>query len=172
MRWSRAAFRAVTPAYVAVLVFLAVTLPDRVPMHFDGAGNADSWGSRTEALVLWTVLGVVILGGGALLARYATGGDGTWLNLPHKDYWLAPERREAFRRRFESDMLGFIAWTGLLLIVLMLITGRAADNGGDMPGWVFWAAMAVYLVGTGVWLGWLLRRYRPPEDPGESLGGS
>lgn len=166
MSWSRLAFGAVTTAYVAVLVWLGLTLPDRVPMHFDGAGSADSWGSRTEALALWTVLGVVMLGGGALLARHATGGDGTWLNLPHKDYWLAPERREAFRRRFEGDMLGFLAWTGLLLVVLMLITGWAADHGGDMPGWVFWVALGGYLVGTGIWIGWLLRRYRPPAAGG------
>lgn len=163
-RASRLAFGVVCAAYVAVLVRLALTLPARVPLHFDGSGRADSWGSRTEALVLWTVLGLVMLVGGALLARFATAGSGTWLNLPHKDYWLAPERRTAFRRRFEGDMLGFVAWTGVLLVSLMLLTGRAAGNDGAAPGWWFWSSLGVYLVGTGAWIAWLLRRYRPPAD--------
>lgn len=45
-------------------------------------------------------------------------------------------------------MLGFVAWTGMLLVTLMLITGRAASNGGEAPGWSFWAAIVGYLVGT------------------------
>lgn len=163
-RRSRLAFGVVSAAYVAVLVWLALTLPRRVPLHFDTSGTADSWGGRSEALLLWLVLGLVMLVGGALLARYATAGTGTWLNLPHKDYWLAPERRASFRRRFEGDTLGFVAWTGALLVTLMLFTGRAAANDGVVPGWWFWTALVAYLAGTGVWIAWLLRRYRPPAD--------
>ena len=162
-QWPRRAFAAVVAAYVAVLARLALTLPDRVPLHFGAGGDADRWGSRTEALVTWTVVGVVTLGGGALLARHATGGSGALLNLPHKDYWLAAERRADFRRRFEGDMLGFVAWTGLLLVVLMLVTGVSAVEDGSVPGWWFWLSLAVYLTGTAAWLVWLLRRYRPPD---------
>lgn len=137
-RWSRLAFGVVSAAYGAVLVWLAATLPNRVPLHFDSSGDADSWGSRAEALLLWTFLGLVMLVGGALLARFATGGSGAWLNLPHKDYWLAPERRTAFRRRFEGDMLGFVAWTGLLLVVLMLTTSSLDSTARSAPSTRNW----------------------------------
>lgn len=162
-RLPRLTFGIVTAAYVAVLVYLAFTLPERVPMHFDG-GQADDWDRRGVALGLLSGLGVFMLLGGALVARYATGGSGMWLNMPHKDYWLAPGRRTAFRRRFEADMLLFVALTGLLLIVMMLIIGYAADHGGSAPNWWFWTSLAVYVIGTIVWVVWFRRHYRPPAE--------
>lgn len=164
-KWSRAAFATVAIAYALTLAWLALSLPDRVPTHFDAAGEADGWSSKPAALAMWAGLGVFILGGGALLARYATAGDGTMLNMPQasKDYWLAPERRAQFRRRLEADLLVLSTWTGLLLIAMMLVTLSAAEQ-RDVPGWWFWAGLGGYLLGTAVWTVWLLRRYRPPAD--------
>ena len=135
MSWSRARLRAVTAAYVVVLVWLGVSLPDRVPMHFDGAGDADSWGSRTEALVLWTVLGVALLGGGALLARHATGGDGTWLNLPHKDYWLAPERRRRSAVVSRATCSASSRWTDCCCRADADHRRRPPTTADAAPGW-------------------------------------
>ena len=40
---------------VSTILFLAVTwskIPNKVPMHYDFAGNIDRWGSKLEILIL------------------------------------------------------------------------------------------------------------------------
>lgn len=159
--WARRSFGAVVASYVVVLGWLAVSLPDRVPMHFDAGGTADDWASRAVALAFWAGVGLFILGGGWLLARNVTRGDGAMLNLPHKEHWLQPERRGELRVVVEAALLVFAAWTGLLLVTMMLITKVAAAGDGSTPGWWFWACLAVYLAGTAAWFVALDRRLRP-----------
>ncbi|MBR5968691.1 MAG: DUF1648 domain-containing protein [Lachnospiraceae bacterium] len=41
---------------LVVTAFLLQYLPDKIPMHFDGAGNIDRWGSKTESFLIPLVL--------------------------------------------------------------------------------------------------------------------
>ena len=67
-------------------------LPDRIPMHFDGAGHPDRW----EAGTLGNWLLAPLFGLGAALLMLATGRLVAWMagrwpqlvNVPDKDLWL------------------------------------------------------------------------------------
>ncbi len=165
MRPGRQALLLVFAAYVVALAWAALVMPERVPSHFDGSGQADGWSSRTSVIVFWTVTGLVVLLGVPALGRLATAGDGTWVNMPQcsKDYWFAPERRAEFRVRLADDMDGFAALTALLLVTMLVVTTWVGSSGRDgVPWWVLALALSLYLVAAGVWTVRLLRKYRPP----------
>lgn len=168
MRNGRLALVLSATAYVVVLVWSALVLPERVPAHFDASGQVDDWTSRTAMVAFWVVIGAVVLVGMPALTRLAASGDGTWVNMPQrsKDYWFAPERRAEFRVRFGDDLEGFAALTGLLLTALLALTTWVATTGRDgLPWWVFVVLTGGFLLATAVWTVRLLRRYRPPGSP-------
>jgi len=53
-------------AFVVVLVWSALVLPDRVPSHLDAAGLADDWTSRTTILAFSAAMGLLVLVGTAV----------------------------------------------------------------------------------------------------------
>ena len=162
----RTALVVVGVVYVAALVWSALVLPARVPSHFAADGRADGWSSRTALMAMWTVVGLVVLVAMPVLARVASRGDGSLVNMPArwKAYWFATERRDDFARRFADDLDWFIAGTGLFLVLVMAATTRAGHTGADaLPGWLLPVAIGAYVLATALWTWQLARRYRPPS---------
>ncbi len=165
MRFGRIALLGTAALYVALLVWSALVLPDRVPSHFDGAGRVDDWSSRTSNLVMWVVLGAVILAGIPLLARLVAHAGDSSINLPasYKEYWLTPARREEFTARLQDDTEFFSAVTGLLLAAGCALTTWVAVTGRDgAPWWTFAGGITAYLLFTVIWMIQLRRAYKPP----------
>ena len=122
-------------------------LPDIIPHHFDFKGRPDAWGSK--AFFVGFMLGISAF---LLLSVYGT----AWtilllgedhISLPHKEYWLAPERKEATLR----NLLNTLGWIGvctlLLILVLMWMTIRAAkETPSDQRLIGFWPVFIGYLV--------------------------
>jgi hypothetical protein len=107
-------------------------LPARVASHFALSGAPDGWMSK-RAFAGFQV-GVVLLLGAALSAastRLERRGD-AGLNLPHKDYWLAPERRAGTMAWLRGFFLWFGAGTYAALFDLFRQTDRV--NLGLSPG--------------------------------------
>jgi hypothetical protein len=89
------------PGLLAVLAAFvwrsASDLPAVVASQFGAGGAAIRFMARDTyvALMLGLVVGVPLLV--AILPTALAGGDGSHLNLPHRDHWLSPERREGTR---------------------------------------------------------------------------
>src|SRR5690554_3401552 len=49
-RWVTVVFGAATALWIVVVVWLALTLPDEVPIHWSSGGVPDGWASKTGAL--------------------------------------------------------------------------------------------------------------------------
>lgn len=138
-------------------------LPARVATHFDLAGRADGWMSRdnqTKAHLGLVLFIAVMLEG---LARLSPRLPDGLVNLPHRDYWLAPERRAATH----AWIAGLFRLIGCVLMAFFLalfhLVYRANLHGAQMP-----TAPAGLLVGgllatVGLLLaGVFLRFARPP----------
>ena len=144
-------------------------LPLRVASHFGANGVADGWMSRGAFGVTYvgTVVLMVVLFGGisALVRRLPVG----LINLPHREYWLAPPRREETLRRLDVDM----GWMGLGTIVLLIVTFQlcleANRNGTFRLSNAIWGVLAVYLVAMTAWLVRFVLRYS--QVPGSRDGG-
>jgi len=107
-------------------------LPERVAARFDFAGRPVGWMSR-QAMLGWQLAAFLVIAG--LLEGIARINrlipDGS-INLPHRDYWLAPEHRQATMDWLENMVR--ISACGVLLLFLVLFhqVYRANLQPGDL----------------------------------------
>lgn len=164
--WAWAAWIVGAGAYLGSFAWAMAVLPERVVAHV-GPDGVDRWGSRTEHAVMSVILGLVILPM-PWLFRFAAKPPGTWLNMPHKDYWFAtPERAATLRRRVFEDGLTFAGLTAALLAVVVQV-GIVLEtrDPGSAASWIFPVALVAYLAVTAVWIVVFLRRHRAPAEDG------
>ena len=149
---------ALTGAAVAQLALYAPRLPARVPSTYDMAGNPVSWMDATSFVVVYVAIVALVLAiftfGSPLLRRVPD----HQVNLPNREYWLAPERREASI----DALIAWMRWYGAatLAFVIALYQGLFESNvsGGEV-GPLPWIAGAAYLAATLFMVIWLLRRF-------------
>ncbi len=150
-------------------------LPSTVASHFRGDGTPDGWSSRTELLGVYIAMVVLAISSFATLLLILPHLPESLINLPRKDYWLAPARREETFRTLGTRMLWFGKATPMLLSHLMGMTLAANLSPHPRLGKAAVWALVVYLAFTTVWLVSLLRHfYRPlSADPaGEDRFGT
>lgn len=157
-------------AYLAVFMWSWATLPDRVASHFDGSGAADDWSSRASFLTIQALVGVFVLAGLPLLGALTTKLPPSMVNLPNKDYWLAPERRAATATAIRDQLVLFTGLCGLFLSWFMYDT-VAAQARTPQHLQSPWIALAVFVAATIVWIVGFQRRFARPGTSG-GLGSS
>ncbi len=146
--------------------YFAPLLPEQVASHFDAAGQADGWSSKSEFLAtnLAIAVGMALLFLGVTVLINKVPND--WINLPNKDYWLAPERRAATLATINGQMEWLAAATLAFMLGLTQLTIQAnLASAAALPGEAFWLFFGGYMVFMVAWLIWLLRKWyaRPPK---------
>ncbi len=138
--------------FLADAVLTAHHLPERLATHFGEDGEANGWMTRAGHVrfILGFGLGVplFILAVSAMVARL--GGKG--LNIPNRDYWLAPERRAqtlAFMQRR-------LVWFACLLVLFFalinhLILSANTQTPVRLSPALFWPSIALFLGAMVVW---------------------
>ncbi len=90
-------------------------LPERVASDFSTAGNVTGHSSKVAFAIGITGIAVfdflVFAGIGFLIRRLPL----SLINVPHREYWLSPERREATLATGTNQMLWFGAATQLFM---------------------------------------------------------
>jgi hypothetical protein len=102
-----------TAAFTAIALALRQhgSLPERVATHFGADGQPNGWMSRDGHTIGQVAISFFVGGLFFALALYLPRVPDRFVNLPHRDYWLAPKRRaETFA--WLSSML---FWLGALL---------------------------------------------------------
>ena len=140
-------------AVLALLVSGVVLVrgPQHVPVHFGVDGASDRWGDASTLLALDVAM---VVGGTVLFASVA------WLvrvlpddlvNLPHKEYWLAPERRRDAERKVAvwADTMGTAV--NLLMLALTLVSARAATQPQPTGPTPVFAVLVVAFVAVTAW---------------------
>ena len=154
---------------IAVFVLLCVVclahafyyyprLPDRVAHHFGASGRPDAWSSKMHFLIFYVVTVAVtaatFLGVGLAMPKIPN----SLINLPNKDYWLAPGRR----RQTLDYMFPQLLWFGSLTMILLLDMFHQAFQlhlGKATRLNHFWISMGCYLVATTVWCIAIYRKF-------------
>jgi len=152
--------------FTAYLVLSYDSLPERVASHFDIHGQPNGWMSRQTCVGFTVGIGVflpaLVVGQMVFANRIPV----SFVNLPHRDYWLAPERRKST----SALLLVYGLWFACLAV--LFATGmhwcivQANTTGGpshlDYPG--FFLVVGGFLFGTLIWIGLLLLHFRRPRD--------
>jgi hypothetical protein len=133
-------------------------LPDTVASHFDAAGRANGWMARGSYLefTIGMAIGLPVFMAGITLLSVRMGRG---LNIPNRDYWLAPERRQATLATATQFVIALAAIVVLLVAcVHLLVVSANADAAQPRMNFAgTWAVLAGFLAATAAWI-WLLRR--------------
>jgi serine/threonine-protein kinase len=161
MRASRAILLILAAAGVAQIVHYHPLLPERMASHFDGSGRPDGFQSRDAFAVLsgsMLVMTVVVFGGLGILFRRI---PSKWFNLPNRDYWLAPERREETIDHISGQMEWFgAASLALYLFVMDRVVEANLIPAPELDSRAVFFVLGLFLLFTGVWIARFLLRLR------------
>jgi uncharacterized membrane protein len=155
-------------ANVVEALSLYPVLPDRVATEFGASGEAGNWQSKQAFLLLH--LGVALGIGLAvtpLLYVAVRFGPARLIDMPHKEYWLAPVRQQQSRWTVFVYVVWMMDLTLAFLATVFWQVGRANLSPPPSLGWGFWVCLAGFLAGTAVWVACFYRRFRKPAAPGE-----
>ena len=151
-------------AALATLFGTSDQLPARVASHFNGVGRPDGWMSREGYLRTMAAfevgLPLFILGVFAGI-RYL---PNAMINMPHREYWLAEERRDATL----ATMFRYGAWiaglTAALFCGINLLVVNANASQPVRLGSASWILLGAFVAATLAWLGCFYWRFRITGD--------
>jgi uncharacterized membrane protein len=148
---------------IVFVVYTSEYLPERVATHFGASGHADGWMSRNGYIFFMATLMV----GMSALVTFVVGTlprkFPQWTNVPHRDYWLAEERREESLLFLSAHgkRLGYaIVMMMLAMHYIILLANRAQPQA--LPG----SKLSTILIGFAIVLvWWIVRLYRRFPKP-------
>jgi len=156
-------------ASAALSLYYAPVLPQKVPIHFDAAGNPNGWGPRSAATVF--PVGVMLFFAGIYAASVHI--------IRGKEYWekklRAPISDESYEKLVKNS-LAVIDWVVLICMAMFLFIQVQSflTALGKMKGlsgiWIFMALLFAGVI-YGTIKGFIARReaLKPPPDPNRTL---
>jgi uncharacterized membrane protein len=144
-------------------------LPATMASHFDGRGIPNGWQTKLVFFAFFlgaTLLATVVAFG---VPRIIETLPAQQLNLPNKEYWLAPERREASLGFLRAHM----AWFGCAIFFVILLAFHysiLANLHGqtNFESRSFLIVLGAFLLFMIFWLIRLFTRFGRPPQPNSS----
>lgn len=138
-------------------------LPNRVAVHFDIAVQPDNWAGKGSAMALYIGVVFVMTLLFVLLPVLIARTPRHLVNIPNRDYWLAPERRDA-SLGYIGSMLGWIGITTsvMLMGIFHLLFEANLREPVAMNGWAIAGLIVGDLVVLAVLMLFMTRRFKLP----------
>jgi|SRR5579871_1823512 len=125
----RGLFFAIFVAAIAQAVYAFPQMPARMASHFSASGTPNGWMTREQFFVVYAITFLPALLVEFWVARRIAGTSEARINLPNKEYWLAPERRAETLAYFQT----FFAWYGCALLLLLVFVFELAMRANLSP---------------------------------------
>ena len=143
------------------IALTADQLPARVASHFGPSGYANAFVTREAYLAV--AIGIVVLVPAlvALVVAASVRHFPRLLNLPNRDYWLAPERRDEtalFLAAHTAWLAVLFALFALGIHLLVIRANRAVPP--QLETGPFLATLLAFTIVLVVWIGALARRFQ------------
>jgi len=130
----------------------AAVLPALVATHFGAGGAPNGWQSRSAFLTTEVVLLAVSLLVAFGVPRLIGSLPPSMINVPNKEFWLAPERRDQTVGFFKVQFAWFgCAFMAFLLVVNELVFAANQTSPRHLNGSHFTAALVAFLAFVGTW---------------------
>jgi uncharacterized membrane protein len=139
-------------------------LPARMASHFSASGAANGWMTKQAFFEVYAAMIALCALVGFLAPRKIETSSPARINLPNKEYWLAPERREGTFAYFRTS---FAWYACALLVILVIAMGLAIQANFSAPPHMA-SQSALTIVGAFVlfnllWVISLFRRFSTPR---------
>lgn len=160
MRWTRNLIWLLVLVAIAQSVWFYPKLPETMASHFDGAGRPNRWSDKTGFFALYLVIVAFVaslfLSIGPLIRHRPD------MRLPHREYWLSPERREETISFLRCRLLSAgAASLALAVVVAQLAILANFEDPPRISDAIYWVLLA-YFVYLGIWLLRLFTRFKKP----------
>ena len=157
-------FGAIVLCAVAQSVLSFQQLPDRLASHFGASGAANGWMSKPAFFMVYAAMIALAAFAGFFPPHSIRKKSPARINLPNKEYWLAPERREQTFAFFAR----YFAWYAcVLLLVLVLAMGLAIQanftSPPRMPASSILTVVFGFVVFNLLWVVSMLRHFSNPS---------
>jgi uncharacterized membrane protein len=144
----------------------APALPERMASHFDLNGAPNAWMRRSSFIAVNLVIAGVLALAFLAIAFLCGSRDESSIELPSKEYWMAPERR----RETLDFLSGYFLWfgAGTLLLIFDVFRQAYRVNLGRSPALEHpIASLAVYAGFVLAWVAGFFRRFarKQPRRP-------
>jgi uncharacterized membrane protein len=149
-------------------------LPSVMASHFTANGTPNGWQSKSAFFVFSSIVIAMSAFVSFVVPRFIAKRSDDRINLPHKSYWLAPERREETMRFLSAQM----NWFGCGLLFVSLYALSQAINAnlpsvGHFDAAGMWYVLGGFLLFVFAWLGLFVRHfYNVPPDQANTVPGS
>jgi hypothetical protein len=162
-RLARILFFATAFTALALAIRQHGSLPARVATHFGADGQPNGWMSRDGHTIGQVAISIFIGGLFFALTLYLPRVPDRFVNLPHRDYWLAPQRRAATFAWLGSMLL----WLGALLQGFLAYVFREVWRANLLTPPALrlnslWLQVSLFILTAGLVIT-LLFRFRRPE---------
>ena len=130
----------------------AQRLPDIVGSHFGTSGFASAWQTKMALFMveLTVIVVATIVSFGA--PRLITAMPASAINLPNKEFWLSPERREETFLFLRAQMAWFgCALLAFLLFVMELVFRANLQTPPRLNNAAFVPALVVFIAFSATW---------------------
>jgi uncharacterized membrane protein len=140
--------------------FYASKMPNVMASHFDTSGSPNGWQTQSAFFVI-EVLAAALAGLLAFVVpRTLSAIPVSLINLPNKEYWLAPERRQSTMAHFRVHF----AWFGCALLAFLLFVMELAFRANlttphRLNNTAFIAALVTFLAFALIWTIRLITRF-------------
>jgi uncharacterized membrane protein len=163
-RLPKTLFLVILAAALAQCIHDYPLLPDRLASHFSASGMPNGWMTKTQFFVTYGIVLLPALYIEFRLPRRIAKTPAARLNLPNKEYWLAPERRAETFAYFEK----FFAWFGCALLLLEVFAMGLAiranlETPPHMPTGPILAAIISFVAYSIIAVIVVYRRFAKPE---------
>ena len=150
-------------AGVAILqtAFYYPQLPQVVASHFDGAGSANAWSGRNTFFAIYLGMMALLIVVFDLLPRWPGRRSRVRMNIPNRDYWLAPERRDATLEYLHRRMMVLGIAHQLLAIYTIQLAIIANLKQAELHQSIYWA-LGLYFLFLATWLLRIFLHFRKP----------
>jgi uncharacterized membrane protein len=115
---ARILFFAIVLAAIAQCIHDFPLLPDRMASHFGPSGMPNGWMTKPQFFMTFAILLLPALLVEFWVATRISKKHDARINLPNREYWLAPERRAETFGYFDS----FFAWYGCVFLFVVVYT--------------------------------------------------
>lgn len=141
-------------------------LPEKIATHFGAGGAANGWMTKRDFMFLYLGLCIFMACLFLLLPRLIMRLPDSMINLPNKDFWLAPDRR----RRTIGIMGEKMAWLGVLILALFIAMAYFTFQANLLPRPMLdekatIVTMVAFFLCMGVWLVRFIIAFRLKETP-------
>lgn len=161
------------PLYIVLFLFgVAIVqsiyfyplLPDIVGSHFDAAGKVNGTSSKIGYFIVYFVSLAITSSFTVVLPLVFKYLPTSVINLPHREYWLSGDRREASLQFLN----GHFSWLGVATMLLMVAIFHLTFLANlspikDLNIAIPWGLLGSFLLFTIWWTVLLLRRFPKPS---------